>query len=249
MPALQTIIGTGTLVNVIAVLVGAGAGLLIGSRLSERTRTTVTDALGLITLVVAAQSIAAIGSSALAAAVPHRAAFTVILVALLIGAVVGSALKVEERIAQLGDWARRVLPARGGDDRFVDGFVTSTLVFCVGPLAILGSLSDGLGRGAEQLYVKSVLDGFAAMAFASALGRGVLLAAGSVAIYQGAFTALGWGLGRSLPTAEIDALTVTGGIVLLGLGIRLIGLKQIRVADLLPALVFAPLFVALAQLI
>ncbi len=237
------------MVNVVAVLVGAGLGLLVGQRLPERTRTVVTDALGLATMVIAAFNIIALDSADLRAAVPHGAGFTVILVALLAGSVLGSTLRIEERIAQFGEWARHRLSAPGDDGRFVDGFVTSTLVFCVGPLTILGSLSDGLGRGAEQLYVKSVLDGFAALAFASALGRGVLLSAASVGVFQGILTVLGWGLGKSLPAAEIDALTVTGGIILLGLGIRLLDLKKVRVADMLPALVLAPIFVALCRLL
>ncbi len=124
--------------------------------------------------------------------------------------------------------------------------VTATLLFCVGPLAILGSLSDGLGRGADQLLVKSVLDGFAAMAFASTLGWGVLASAGAVALIQGSLTAVGYFAGDVLTTAQVDALTATGGVVLLALGLRLLDLKQIPVGDLLPALLLAPPLVTLA---
>lgn len=122
-------------------------------------------------------------------------------------------------------------------------------MFCVGPLAILGSLSDGLGRGADQLYVKAVLDGFAAMAFASTLGWGVLASALTVGILQGALTVLGYFAGDVLSVAQIDALTATGGVILLGLGLRLLDLKQIPVGDLLPALVLAPALVWLVGLI
>jgi uncharacterized membrane protein YqgA involved in biofilm formation len=119
-------------------------------------------------------------------------------------------------------------------------------VFCVGPLAILGSLSDGLGRGAEQLLVKSVLDGFAAMAFASTLGWGVLASAGTVALIQGSLTALGYFAGDVLTVAQVDALTATGGVILLGLALRLLDLKQVPVGDLLPALLLAPPLVSVA---
>lgn len=242
----QAFVGVGTVVNVVAILIGSSLGLVLGGRLDERTRSTVTDALGLCTLVIAALSIVPITHAPINQAVGHGAAFVVIILAMLIGGLVGSALRVEDRINQLGEVARRHLVRDGGDHRFVDGFVTSTLVFCVGPLAILGPISDGLGHGADQLFVKSMLDGFASIAFASALGSGVLLSAFTVLLYQGAFTLVGRLLGSILPPAEIDALTIVGGIVLLGLSFRLLDVKKIRVADLLPALALAPVLVWLA---
>ena len=164
------------------------------------------------------------------------------------GALTGSALRVEDRLEDIGHWARRRFGA-DGDSRFVNGFVTATLVFCVGPLTILGSLSDGLGRGADQIFVKAVLDGFASIAFAASLGIGVLASAVGVLVIQGGITLVGYLLGDVIPPAQVEALTVAGGIILMGLGIRLLGLKDIKVADLLPALVYAPLFVGLAQLV
>lgn len=245
----QVFVGVGTVVNVITIVVGSLLGLAIGGRLSVQTRSTITDVLGLCTAVIAALSIIPITHPAINQKVGHGAGFTVIVIALLLGGLVGSALRVEDRLNLLGQRAKRHLVRGEGDHRFVDGFVTATLVFCVGPLAILGSISDGLGQGANQLFVKSVLDGFAAIAFASALGSGVMLSAVAVAIYQGALTLVGHALGSVLPPAEIDALTVTGGIVLLGLAVRLLDLKHVRVADLLPALVIAPALVAVAGLL
>ena len=244
--ALEAFVGVGTLVNVATIIVGSLIGLAVGGRLGVQTRSTITDVLGLITAVIAGLSIIPVTHPALNAAVGHQAGFTVILLALLIGAIIGSGLHIEDRLNGLGDTAKRYFTRDSGDRRFVDGFVTATLVFCVGPLAILGSLSDGLGRGADQLYVKAILDGFSAIAFARSLRGGDLLSAVAVAVYQGTLTLLGRLLGTVLTTAEIDALTVTGGIILLGLSIRLIGIKQIRVADLLPALVLAPVLVAVA---
>ncbi|MFD7306798.1 DUF554 domain-containing protein [Promicromonospora sp. NPDC059942] len=130
-------------------------------------------------------------------------------------------------------------------ERFIEGWLTASLLFCVGPLAILGSLSDGLGRGIDQLLLKSVLDGFAALAFASSFGVGVLLSAVSVGVVQGLVTLAGVLLGSVLPDAHIAALTATGGLMLVGIGLRLLHLKQIPVGDLLPALVVAPLLTQL----
>ncbi len=242
------VVGLGTVVNVATVLIGGGAGLLLGDRLSDRTRATVTDMLGLATLVIAGLSMIPLTEQPLRSAVPGNAAFPVILLALLLGGLLGSALRLEDRMTSLGSWLRTRFGA-SGQTRFVDGFVTASLVFCVGPLAILGSLEDGLGRGTRQLLVKSVMDGFAAIAFASAFGVGVLASALVVLVYQGAWTAMGAIAGQFLPPAEIDAITVAGGVVLLGLGVRLLGLKDIRVADLLPALVIAPAVVAVAKLL
>ncbi len=131
-----------------------------------------------------------------------------------------------------------------GDARFVEGFVTASLVFCVGPLTVLGSINDGLGRGIDELAVKSLLDGVAAAAFASALGSGVLLSALSVAVVQGTLTLLGFLLGDLLDAAQVAALSATGGLVLLGVGLRLLRLRDVPVGDLLPALVVAPVLVA-----
>ena len=195
-------------------------------------------------MVLGGLSVVAMGSDALEAEV-DGAAMLIVLASLLVGALLGSWLRVEDRLEQGAAWVRGRFTASGDSARFVDGMVTSTLVFCVGPLAILGSLSDGLGRGAEQLLVKSVLDGFAAMAFASTLGWGVLASAGAVALIQGSLTAVGYFAGDVLSTAQVDALTATGGVVLLALGLRLLDLKQIPVGDLLPALLLAPPLVSL----
>ena len=161
-------IGLGTTVNVVAIVVGSLLGLGVGSRLTARTSSTVTDVLGLVTVVIGALSIMPLTQPTLSDAVPGGAALIVILLALLAGALTGSALRIEDRMNDLGEWVHRKL---GGaeDSHFVDGFVTASLLFCVGPLAILGSLNDGLGRGADQLLIKSVLDGFASIAFASTL--------------------------------------------------------------------------------
>ncbi len=240
-------IGFGTVVNVVAVVIGSLIGLGLGDRIPARTRTTVTDVLGLFTLVVGGFAAAAMASSALATEVGPGVGTLVVLGSLLIGALVGSWLHVEDRLEALAERVRRRFVGGESSARFVDGVVTSTLVWCVGPLTILGAINDGLGRGSEQLLVKSLLDGFAAIAFASSLGVGVLFAAVPLALIQGLLTLGGFLLGDVLPLAHIDALTATGGVILLGLGLRLLDLKQIAVGDLLPALLIAPLGVQLVS--
>ena len=236
-------IGFGTLVNVVTVLVGSTIGVLVGHRLPERTRTVVTDGLGLVTLLIAATSAAAIGNDAWAAAVGDSAPLLIVLAALLVGGIVGSLLRLEDRLEGLGGWLQRRLTPQdgsGGRARFIEGFVTASIIFCTGPLTILGSITEGVGQGADQLLLKSALDGFAAIAFAASFGWGVAATALTVLTVQGSLTALAALLGDFLSDAELAALTTTGGLLLVGVALRLLALKQVKVADLLPALVIAP---------
>ena len=244
--------GAGTLLNVVTVLAGSGAGLLLGHRLPIRTRDVVTDALGLVTLLAAALSAAAVLDRPLTAAVGRGGPVLIVLASLLVGGILGSLLRIEDRLAAAGGALQAWLTAgRGADngheqrDRFVQGFLTASLVFCVGPLAVLGPINDGLGRGIDQLALKSTLDGFAAIAFASSFGLGVAASAITVAVVQGGFTLLGVVLGDVLPPAHVSALTATGGLLLVGIALRLLRVRQVPVADLLPALLVAPLLTQL----
>ena len=256
-------IGYGTVANIVMIVVGAGIGLAVGHRLPERTRATVTDALGLITILIGLLSAWKVTSPALAAEVGSSAPMLIVLGSLLIGGIAGSLVDVEKRLVHVGDWLRRMLirgeaSARAwqGDDgtdqharqriRFIEGFVAASMLFCIGPLTVLGSLTDGLGLGADQLLLKAVLDGFASIAFAASLGVGVLASAIAVGAVQGSLTLLGFVAGDLMSAAQVDALTATGGVLLLGLGLRLLNLKQLPVANLLPALVVAPLLPLLA---
>lgn len=241
-------IGIGTVVNVSTVLVGSVLGVLIGHRLSHRTRDLVTDALGLVTLLIAIMSALTVGDQVLRDAVGDSAPILIVLGAMLIGGITGSLLRIEERLEGFGAWLQhRFSRGRDGEEenRFVEGFVTASMVFCVGPLTFLGALSDGLGRGADQLLLKSVLDGFASIAFAASLGWGVAASALVVLVVQGLLTGVGALLGDVLPDAHVTALGATGGLMLIGVGLRLLKIKQVAVADLLPALIVAPLLVQL----
>jgi uncharacterized membrane protein YqgA involved in biofilm formation len=239
--------GLGTIINVVAIVVGAGLGTVLGHRLPERTRRTVTDALGLVTLVIGALNVVALTDESYVAAVGSAGTLLLVLGALLIGGVAGSLLRIEERMEGFGRWLQRTLVRNGGGEspsRFAEGFVDASLIFCIGPLAILGSLSDGLGRGIEQLALKSVLDGFASLAFAASLGWGVAASAISVGVWQGLLTVLGAVIGLFMSSALIASLTATGGVLLLGVGLRLLNIRQVPVGDMLPALVVAPILTA-----
>ena len=240
--------GLGTVVNVVAVLAGAGLGVLLGHRLPDRTRTTVTEALGLVTLVIGALNVVAILDRPFKDAVGDEWPLLVVLGALVLGGIIGSLARLEERLESLGGWLKtRLVRDQGAHGRFVEGFVTSSLLFCIGPLAILGALSDGLGEGREQLMLKSALDFFASVAFASTLGWGVAASALAVGVYQGAMTLAGVALGSVMPDSLIASITATGGMLLLGVGFRLLEIRRMRVADLLPALVVAPLLTDLVS--
>jgi len=225
---------TGTLINVVTVVVGGGLGLLVGSRLPERSRRTVMDGIGVVTIVLGVEM-----------ALKTQNAL-VVLLSMLFGALVGEWARIEDRLASVGDALKARLRG-GGGARFTEGFVAASLLFCVGPMAILGSINDGLRGDYSLLAVKSVLDGFAAMAFASTMGVGVLFSTITVLVYQGGITLLA-GTAEAVLTAPVVAeLTATGGVMVLAIGIRLLDLRDIRVGNFLPALLFAPLVLAFLE--
>lgn len=235
--------GVGTIFNVITIVLGAFIGIFVGEKLREKSRELITDALGLVTILGAAAAIIPLFNTQYTSKVPNGWSTMPILMALLFGGLIGSALKIEDRFEELGNFLRRRF--RSKQNTFVEGFLSSSLLFVIGPLAILGSISDGMGNGIDQLTLKSILDGFAAMAFASSLGWGVAASAIPVGIYQGAWTAVGFFLGNIMEPYQVDAMTITGGLLLLGIGLRLLKIKMIQVGNFLPALFFAPIFASL----
>ena len=237
-------VGLGTIINVAAILVGASLGVLIGHRLQKRTSDVVTDSLGLVTLVLGALNVVALSDDAFVDAVGGGGTLLVVLASLLVGGISGSLLRLEQRLEGFGAFLQKRFQGAGASEskkRFIDGFVGASLIYTIGPLAILGALSDGLGQGIDQLALKSALDGFASIAFAASMGWGVAAAAIPVAIWQGSITILAALLGATLAEAAISAMTATGGILLLGVGLRLLNIRQVSVADMLPSLIVAPL--------
>jgi uncharacterized membrane protein YqgA involved in biofilm formation len=215
----------GTLVNTATVVLGSSVGLLIGARVSEKIKTIVMDALGLATLLIG-----------------FKMAFKtenilLIIGSLAIGGIIGEILKLEEGLERVGDFIKRKVKSESGS--FVLGFVTSSLVFCLGPMTIVGAIQDGVSGDASVLYAKSLLDGFASMVFASSLGVGVLFSSLTVLLFQGGLTLLGSRLSFLLRPEVLNELTATGGLIIVGIGIYLLGIKRIKVGSFLPALVVA----------
>lgn len=226
----------GTIINIITVLVGGTLGLLFGARFPERMSQTIVAGLGLFTLAIGARL--SLGSENV----------ILVLVSLLVGGVLGELMALEDRLEHFGAWLqnRFAANAKGGSALFVRGFLTASLVFCIGPMAILGSIQDGLSGNYELLAIKAVLDGFASIVFASTLGVGVLFSALVVLLYQGGISLLAQQAQTLLSEAMIAEMSAVGGILLLGVAVSsLLEIKKIRVGNFLPALAIAPLIVAI----
>jgi uncharacterized membrane protein YqgA involved in biofilm formation len=216
---------TGTLVNTSAVVAGSLLGVLIGKRLPGRIKTIVMQALGLSVILIGLQM-------ALSGTRPLLA-----IGSLLLGAVTGELMDIEGRIAAIGEWLKRRF--RSESSTFVQGFVTASVLYCTGAMVIVGSIRDGTVGDPSILYVKSLLDGVASIAFASSLGLGVAFSALSVFAVQGAITLLASKLAFLQSPMVIESVTATGGLLILGIGINILEIKQIRVGNLVPALVYA----------
>jgi uncharacterized membrane protein YqgA involved in biofilm formation len=237
------IVGLGTLINVVAIILGTIAGVLLGNRLSEKTSRVVTDGLGLVVLVLGGLNVISILDAEFVTSVGAGIPLLIVIGAILIGGIIGSALRIEQRLEKLGAFLQKRFAkkgSKGSKEKFITGFVNASLVFTIGPLAILGALSDGLGQGIEQLATKSILDGFASLAFASSLGWGVALSAIPVGLWQGLITVLAFSVGAVVSAPIISALTATGGVLLIGVGLRLLQIRSVEVGNMLPALIVAP---------
>jgi hypothetical protein len=239
-------IGLGTVINLVAIVVGSSLGIAAGSRLKKKAQKSITDILGLITILGAVSALIPLWSDGFISALPKGAPLLVVLLSMLIGGFIGTALKLESRLDTFGETLRKKFRA-SKESPFVEGFVTASLLFLIGPLAILGSISDGMSQGIDQLILKSSLDFFASMAFASTLGWGVAASIIPLGIYQGSWTLIGWLAGNVLDQYQIDAMTICGGLMLVGIGLRLLDIKKIAVANLLPALIFAPIVATIAH--
>lgn len=236
----MTVTGLGTIVNAAAIVAGSGIGVLFGSRLTDHARRVVTDGMGLVVGVAAVSSAVSIVDPDLKAAVGSGWPTLIVLAALVVGGLIGAGMRIEARLERFGERIRDRF-ASDGENTFVEGFVTASLVFCVGPLAILGAISDGIGSGIDQLILKSALDFFLCIAFAATLGWGVAVSALPVAIYQGAWTVVGVFTGNALSSYAVAAMTATGGLLILGISLRVLQIRMIPIGDLLPAVAIAPL--------
>lgn len=236
----------GTLVNALTVLIGSALGLLIGDRLSQNTQGSVVTGLGFVTLSLGMSDSFKTGN----AIIP--------LVSIALGVIIGEALDIQGQLSNFGGWLEAKFAGQKSEgetagessrERFIRGYVTASLVFCVGPLTVLGSLADGMSGDYEKLLIKSALDLFAAMAFASSLGIGVMFSVITILVVQGSLALAGALLGEFMTPLMINEMTATGGLILMGLSLILMDIKQPRVANYLPALIIAPLIMAIADVL
>ncbi len=233
---------TGTILNAAAILLGGLLGLRFGKLLSEKSRETIIIGIGLFTIGISVSMFLETNNS------------LIVLGGLLIGGLLGEYLQIETRLNQLGLRLEKLFngksPVPSSGSSFGRGFMTSSVIFCIGPLAILGAIQDGLVGDYQLLAIKSVMDGFTAFALASTLGIGVLFSAPIVFLYQGSFSLLAIQLQGIMSPIMIDEMTATGGLLLIGLAISsLLEIKPIRVSNFLPSLVISPLIVYLLSII
>ena len=228
---------TGTWINIATVLSGGLLGLALGSRFPDKVRQTVMAGLGLVTVVIGLQMAL------------QTKNILIVLGSLLAGGIAGELLDIDGRLNRMAASVEGRFSAGGGSGAFARAWVTTSLLFCVGPLTFTGAIEDGLTGDYHLLATKAMLDGFAALAFGSALGAGVLASAVTVLVYQGGLSLAAGAVKAALSAAMIGELSATGGILVLALGLGLLELKAIRVANFLPALLIAPAVVALLGLL
>lgn len=232
---------TGTIINIITVILGTFLGLLFGSKLPERVRDTVLSVLGLFTLALGIQMFLETNNA------------LIVLAALLIGAILGEWWRIEDRLENFGDLLRNSFSRslKNQDlSRFVEGFLTASILFCVGPIAILGSIQDGLTGDYSLLATKAVMDGFAALAFASTMGIGVAFSSLILLVFQGGLSLLATQVQGVVTPAMISEMSAAGGVILVGIAIsNILNIRKISTGNFLPALILAPLFVFLLDLL
>ena len=221
----------GTFINMITVLIGSCVGILLGERLPERIRETVMHGLGLLVLVIGIQMAL------------KTTNILILMGSILIGGILGEWINIHQGLDRLGQNLQTRF-GKDGSNRFSEGFVTASLVFCVGPMTFLGALQDGLTGNYELLAIKAMLDGFASLAFAAVFGIGVLFSIGTILILQGSISLGANLMDGLLTTPMIDEMTATGGLMIMGIGFSLLNLLHLRTANYLPALVIAPILYA-----
>ena len=223
--------GLGTIINTATVLAGGGFGLLIGNRIPDRIRVIIVQVIGLVTISIGLRDVMN----------THNMVFP--LVGMVLGAIIGELLRIEDRLEDLGELLRRKFTKPESESKFVTGFVTATLLFCVGPLTILGAIEDASGKTPQLYIIKGTLDGFMMIIFSALYGVGAIFSAASVFVIQGSLTLFGTSLDALLTDRMRLELFAAGGLAVLAIGLNLLEIKRIRLGSLLPGLVITPLLV------
>ena len=227
--------GLGTLINTGLVIAGSGLGVVIGDRIPERMRTTLLQVIGLVTIALGVSD----------AIDTRNMVFP--LVGMALGALIGELLRIEDRLEGLGTRLQKRFDrgTRAGERSFVKGFITASALYCVGPLTVLGAIEDASGETPQLYIIKGLLDGFVSIMFAAMYGIGVAFSALSVFVVQGSLTLGGTSLDAVLDDRMRTELFAAGGIAVIGIGLNLLQVTKIRLANLLPGLVLTPVLVAI----
>jgi uncharacterized membrane protein YqgA involved in biofilm formation len=244
----------GTLVNAATVAAGCTLGGLVGGKLPERFQRIILDVLGLITItlgidaaVLRLNAVVTHYGFAPSAGKTYGARLALVMVgALVIGALIGAALRLHQRLEGIGHAIHRRFD-RGDGHSFAEGFLTASVIFCVGPLTLLGCLKNGVDGDPSYLYIKALLDGFCAIALTATLGVGVAFSIITVLVFQGGLAVLAYASAGALPELSVEMMNVVGGVILLATALMILEIKRIPVADLLPAIFLAPVLIALVE--
>jgi uncharacterized membrane protein YqgA involved in biofilm formation len=228
----------GTIVNALAIIAGGLIGLLFSRGIPEHYKVTILNGVGLSVVLIGIKSALIAGN------------LLVVIISIVIGSLCGELSRIENRLEQLGDYLEKKVAKKGGSEAegtFAKGFVTASLVFCVGSMAIVGSLESGLTGNHQTLFAKSVLDGVTSIIFASTMGIGVMFSAVAVFLYQGAITLTAAFMKSFLVDATIQEMTSVGGLLIMAIGLNMLGITRIRVGNMLPAIFMPLLYFAFRQ--
>lgn len=244
----------GTVVNVIAVALGSLGGISIGAKLPERFQKIILNALGLVTLTLGIDASVLKFSETVARVAPmmnagetYGARLAIAMIgSLLMGSLIGTALRLHDRIESIGGWIHGRLSGQDAH-KFAEGFLTASVIFCVGPLTLLGCLQNGAHGDPSLLYIKSLLDLFCSLALAATLGWGVLASMVTVLGFQGGLSLIGYWVAEPLDDVSLALMTIVGGVVLLASGLMILDIKRIPVADMVPGIFLPPLIVWLTE--
>ena len=223
--------GLGTIINTVTVIAGGGLGLIIGNKIHDRVRVIIVQVIGITTLAIGLRDVI------------NTENLVFPLVGMVLGGIVGELLRIEDRLAGIGEFLRRRFAKSSSESTFVNGFVTATLLYCVGPLVILGAIEDASGRTPQLYIIKSTLDGFMTIIFTALYGVGAIFSAVSVFVVQGTLTVFGTSIDSLLTDRMRLELFSAGGLAVIAIGINLLEIKKIRLGSLLPGLVITPMLV------